>query len=41
MQAPLIQDAANNASKKTLRIVTIDIASGATKEYAYNLTVRG
>ena len=25
-------------AKKTVRIVTIDIASGATKEYAYNLT---
>ena len=33
MQAPLEQDAAKN-----LRIVTIDIASGATHEYAYMLT---
>jgi hypothetical protein len=39
MQAPLIQDAGNtNPSNKTVRIVTIDIASGDTKEYAYNLT---
>jgi hypothetical protein len=36
MQAPLIQDA--TTAKKTVRIVTIDIATGATKEYAYNLT---
>jgi hypothetical protein len=33
MQAPLIQD-----PKKLLRIVTVDIASGATHEYAYKLT---
>jgi hypothetical protein len=33
MQAPLEQDAARN-----LRIVTIDIATGATHEYAYMLT---
>jgi hypothetical protein len=33
MQAPLEQDAAKN-----LRIVTIDIASGTTHEYAYKLT---
>ncbi|WP_075792217.1 esterase-like activity of phytase family protein [Massilia putida] len=33
MQAPLEQDAAKN-----LRIVTIDIASGTTHEYAYRLT---
>lgn len=38
IQAPLIQDAASAATKKTLRIVTIDIATGATHEYAYNLT---
>ncbi len=39
MQAPLIQDAGkSNPANKTVRIVTIDIASGATKEYAYNLT---
>jgi hypothetical protein len=33
MQAPLIQD-----PKKLLRIVTVDIATGATHEYAYKLT---
>jgi hypothetical protein len=33
MQAPLIQD-----PKKLLRIVTVDIATGATHEYAYELT---
>jgi len=33
MQAPLEQDA-----KKNLRIVTIDIATGATHEYGYKLT---
>lgn len=33
MQAPLEQD-----TNKWLRIVTIDIASGATKEYGYQLT---
>ena len=33
MQAPLLQDAG-----KTIRIVTIDVATGATKQYAYNLT---
>ncbi|GAA4022443.1 hypothetical protein GCM10022212_19570 [Actimicrobium antarcticum] len=33
MQAPLEQD-----TKKNVRIVTIDIASGATHEYAYKLT---
>jgi hypothetical protein len=33
MQAPLIQD-----PKKLLRIVTVDIATGATHEYAYQLT---
>ena len=39
MQAPLIQDAGKtDPANKTVRIVTIDIASGATKEYAYNLT---
>jgi hypothetical protein len=36
MQAPLIQDA--TTAKNTVRIVTIDIASGETHEYAYNLT---
>ncbi|MGI4953592.1 MAG: esterase-like activity of phytase family protein [Janthinobacterium lividum] len=38
MQAALIQDAAVAASKNLLRIVTIDIATGATKEYGYLLT---
>lgn len=38
MQAPLIQDAAITASKKLLRLVTIDIATGTTHEYGYNLT---
>ena len=38
MQAPLLQDAAVNASKKLLRIVTVDVATGATKEYGYLLT---
>ncbi|HEY6528592.1 MAG TPA: esterase-like activity of phytase family protein [Cellvibrionaceae bacterium] len=33
MQAPLLQD-----TKKNVRIVTVDIASGATKEFAYKLT---
>jgi len=39
MQAALIQDAAVKATKKMVRIVTIDIATGATKEYGYMLTV--
>jgi hypothetical protein len=38
IQAPLEQDAAVAASKKLLRLVAIDIASGATKEYGYLLT---
>ncbi len=38
MQAPLIQDAAVNATKKLLRIVSIDIATGVTHEYGYLLT---
>jgi hypothetical protein len=33
MQAPLLQD-----DKKQVRIVTIDIATGATKEFGYRLT---
>lgn len=33
MQAPLLQD-----TNKVVRIVTVDIASGATQEYAYQLT---
>ena len=38
MQAALIQDAANSSTKKMVRIVTIDIATGTTKEYGYMLT---
>jgi hypothetical protein len=38
MQAATIQDAANKDAKKTVRIVTIDIATGTTHEYAYTLT---
>jgi hypothetical protein len=38
MQAALIQDAAVSASKKLLRIVTIDVATGVTHEYGYLLT---
>jgi hypothetical protein len=38
IQAPLIQDAAITASRKLLRIVTIDIATGETHEYGYKLT---
>lgn len=37
MQAPLIQDS-TGASKNTVRIVTIDVATHQTHEYAYNLT---
>jgi hypothetical protein len=33
MQAPLLQD-----TNKVVRVVTVDIASGATHEYAYQLT---
>ena len=38
MQAPLIQDAAQSATSKMLRIVTVDVETGATHEYAYKLT---
>jgi hypothetical protein len=38
MQAALVQDNAVAATKKLIRIVTIDIASGATKEFGYMLT---
>lgn len=38
MQAPLIQDAADPATKNLLRIVTIDTATGTTHEYGYMLT---
>ncbi len=37
MQAALIQDSAK-ATKKLLRIVTVDIATGTTKEFAYQLS---
>ena len=39
MQAPLIQDKRNDDTKSLLRIVMVDIASGATREYGYKLTV--
>lgn len=39
MQAPLIQDnTVNPGTKGTVRIVTIDVATHTTHEYAYNLT---
>jgi hypothetical protein len=38
MQAAVLQDAGVKASKKLLRIVTIDVATGATHEYGYMLT---
>ena len=38
MQAATIQDAADAAATKLLRIVTIDIESGTTNEYGYLLT---
>jgi len=39
VQAPLIQDAAISASNKLLRIVLIDVATGAIRgEYGYKLT---
>lgn len=37
MQAALIQDAADPASKKLLRLVTIDTKTGATRQYGYKL----
>ncbi len=37
MQAPLLQDKPSSG-KGSVRIVTIDIASGDTREYAYHLT---
>lgn len=39
MQSALLQDKADEATKKMLRIVTIDVASGETHEYGYMLTV--
>jgi hypothetical protein len=38
MQAALEQDTAVAAAKKLLRLVSIDVATGATKEYGYMLT---
>jgi hypothetical protein len=38
MQAPLIQDAADPKTANLLRIVTVDVATGTTHEYGYNLT---
>jgi hypothetical protein len=38
MQQNLAQDTGKIGGKKVLRIITIDIASGATHEYAYALT---
>jgi len=38
MQAATIQDSAVSASKKLLRIVTVDVATGTTHEYGYLLT---
>ena len=38
IQAPLIQDAATSVTAKMVRIVTIDIATGATREFGYMLT---
>lgn len=38
MQAALLQDNDSSAHKKLLRIVTIDIATGETHEFAYKLT---
>lgn len=38
MQSALIQDAASNDTKKLARIVTIDIATGDTRQYGYQLT---
>ncbi len=37
IQAPLVQDA-NQGATNLLRFLTIDITSGTTHEYAYNLT---
>ena len=38
MQAPLAQDASKSSTANMIRIVTIDIATGATHQYGYNLT---
>jgi hypothetical protein len=41
MQSPLLQDGGDTAAGKTNRIVQIDIATGATKEFAISNTVNG
>ena len=38
MQAALLQDAAEGATKKLVRLVSIDIAGGQAREYGYLLT---
>ncbi len=38
IQSALLQDKADDATKKMLRIVTVDIAGGETHEYGYMLT---
>jgi hypothetical protein len=38
MQAALLQDASVSATKKLVRIVTVDVATGTTHEYGYLLT---
>lgn len=38
MQAALAQDAGEKASKKLIRIITVDLASGETHQYGYKLT---
>ena len=38
MQAALVQDASDPATKKLVRLIRIDIASGAVQEFAYPLT---
>lgn len=38
MQAALEQDAGDKASKKLIRLVTVDLASGETHEYGYKLS---
>ena len=38
MQAALIQDAAQSTTSKMLRIVTVDVETGVTHEYAYKLS---
>ncbi len=38
IQSATLQDKADEASKKMLRLVTVDLATGATHEYGYMLT---